>query len=200
MSGRIQPTWFFFKSPLQKLLLIHFVTFIFNCSCGDILMNNTKAMHNSKGHPKPPKQKHIQYIKNDHSSHILCHIVHLIHMQSTPNYEADLRLYDHTCNIKFNFQRDLACDWRVSEELIGFLKGAVFSWDSINGQHSVSNLKHPTPKFRTRHYRLQTEWMIFKLTLPRSFQYSICSYSFNAVGHPLRSTAMSYILFFYIKI
>ena len=155
-TGKVRKNtgYMIFLSPLQKLLLIHFVTFIFNCSCGDILMNNTKAMHNSKWHPKPPKQKHIQYIKNDHSSHILCHIVHLIHMQSTPNYAADLRLYDHTCNIKLNFQRDLACDWRVSEELIGFLKGAVFSWNSINGQHSVSNLKHPTSKFRTRHYRL----------------------------------------------
>ena len=104
----------FFLSPVQRLLLIHFVTLIFNCSCGDILMNNTKAMHNSKWHPKPPKQKHIRYIKNDHSSYILCHIVHLIHMQSTFNYAADLRLYDHTCNIKLNFQGDLACDWRVS--------------------------------------------------------------------------------------
>lgn len=39
---------FFFLSPVQRLLFIHFVTLIFNCSCGDILMNNTKAMHNSK--------------------------------------------------------------------------------------------------------------------------------------------------------
>lgn len=39
-----------------------------------------------------------------------CHIIHIIHMQSTPDSAADLRLYDHTCYIELNFQRDLARD------------------------------------------------------------------------------------------
>lgn len=49
-----------------------------------------------------------------------------------------------TGHVKLNLQRELSCDGRVSEQLIGFFQSGVFSRDSIYGQNPVTDLQDTT--------------------------------------------------------
>ena len=53
-----------------------------------------------------------------------------------------VRVYVRVCtgHVKLNLQRELSGDGRVSEQLIGFLQGGVFSRNSIYGQDPVPDL------------------------------------------------------------
>lgn len=56
----------------------------------------------------------------------------------------------HTCNIELDLHRDFIGQSGVSEQLVGFFQRAVFCWDPIDGQQSVTNLQQSTPGHKTQ--------------------------------------------------
>lgn len=56
-----------------------------------------------------------------------------------------------TCHVELDLQGDLAGDAGVSQQLVGFLQGAILGGDAVDGQDAVADLQDSTPAPQTEH-------------------------------------------------